>query len=61
MGLDLDDFDIVFAYPWPDEDRMTADLFYRYAAEDALLITFRGGDDICVRRKATASSRRSVR
>lgn len=61
MGLDLDDFDVVFAYPWPDEDGMTADLFHRYAAPDALLVTFRGGDDICVRRKTASHSHRRVR
>lgn len=61
MGLDLDDFDVVFAYPWPDEDGMTAELFQRYAATDAILITFRGGDDICIRRKTASPSRRRVR
>jgi hypothetical protein len=61
MGLDLDDFDVVFAYPWPDEDRMTVDLFHRFASAGAILVTFRGGDDICIRRKMLDSSRRRVR
>jgi hypothetical protein len=61
MDLDPDDFDIVFAYPWPDEDQMTANLFQRFAAEGSLLITFHGGDDIRVRRKSAGTARRRAK
>ena len=62
--LDPDDFAVIFAYPWPDEDRATADLFERHAALGAILITYHGGDDFRVRRKTksrlrTRGSRRS--
>lgn len=51
LGLDPDDFDIVFAYPWPDEAEFTGKLFARYAAVGAILVTYEGGDEFRVRRK----------
>jgi hypothetical protein len=57
MGLDPDDFDVIFAYPWPDEEEVTGDLFERYAAPGAVLMTYHGGDDIRVRRKTSRRSR----
>ncbi len=40
MGLDPDDFDVVFAYPWPGEECLIASLFEKYAAEGALLLMY---------------------
>jgi hypothetical protein len=37
LGLDVTDFDLVFAYPWPDEEGVTANLFERYAGVGAVL------------------------
>lgn len=51
MGLDADDFDVVFAYPWPDEEGVVADLFDRYGGEGAVLVTYHGGTEFRVRRK----------
>lgn len=51
MGLDIEDFDVVFAYPWPGEEDTVIDLFERYAATGALLVTYQGKDDVHVRRK----------
>src|SRR5262249_61119214 len=34
-GPDADELDLVFAYPWPDEERVLQDLFARYAAVGA--------------------------
>jgi len=51
LGMATDDLDVVFAYPWPDEERLTRDLFERYAAVGALLVTYHGGDRFRVRRK----------
>ena len=31
LGLDPEDFDVIYAYPWPDEERLTAELFARVA------------------------------
>jgi hypothetical protein len=51
LELDPEDFGIIFAYPWPDEERVTAALFERYAHADAVLVTHHGGDAFRVRRK----------
>src|SRR5262249_38483997 len=42
LGLAAHDLDVVFAYPWPDEERMTGELFERYAARGAVLMTYHG-------------------
>lgn len=51
LGLDPDDFDCIFAYPWPGEDDVVTELFHRYAARGAVLVTFHGQDGLLVRRK----------
>ena len=38
LGLGPDDFDLVFAFPWPAEVPAVTDLFDRFAAEGALLL-----------------------
>ena len=42
MGLDVDDFDVIFAYPWPGEQEVVERLFDRFAADGALLMTYNG-------------------
>jgi hypothetical protein len=51
LGLDVDDFDCIFAYPWPGEDDVVTDIFRRHAARGAVLITYHGQDGLLVRRK----------
>jgi hypothetical protein len=51
LGLDPDDFDCIFAYPWPGEDDVVTELFDRYAARGTLLVSFHGQDGLMVRRK----------
>lgn len=51
LGLDPDDFDIVFAYPWPGEEHVIEEMFARYAAEGALLLTYNYLDSVRLRRK----------
>ncbi|HEX5272283.1 MAG TPA: class I SAM-dependent methyltransferase [Gemmataceae bacterium] len=46
------DFDVVFAFPWPDEARVIATLFDRHAAPGAVLVTYHEAADFRVRRKA---------
>ena len=58
LQIDLDDFDIIYAYPWPDEDDILGDVFDSYAAEGALLVTYNGIDDVRVRRKVNRRRRR---
>ena len=58
LGLDPDDMDVIYAYPWPDEEGVTGELFDRYAGPGAVLLTFHGGDDFRLRRKAATKRRR---
>ncbi|MFV1957813.1 MAG: hypothetical protein ACC662_00225 [Planctomycetota bacterium] len=51
MELDPDDFDVIFAYPWPGEEGVVVDLFEHYVAPGALLVTYQGVEDVHVRRK----------
>jgi hypothetical protein len=52
LGLATEDFGIIFAYPWPDEERVLGQLFERHAGAGALLVTHHGGDDFRLRRKS---------
>ncbi|WP_235935318.1 class I SAM-dependent methyltransferase [Candidatus Laterigemmans baculatus] len=51
IGMEIDDFAIVFAYPWPGEEDFLADVFARYAAPGALLLQFCGPYDLRLWRK----------
>jgi hypothetical protein len=51
LGLAVEDFGVIFAYPWPDEERLIDDLFVRYAAVGAVLVTHHGGQEFRLRRK----------
>ena len=51
LGLDLDDFAIVYSYPWPGEDDFHEAVFQRYAANGALLLMFCGPNDIRLYRR----------
>jgi hypothetical protein len=51
LGLDPDDFDVVFAYPWPAERRVIERLFARYAARGAILLTYGHANTISVQQK----------
>ena len=49
--MGLDDFAIVFAYPWPGEEHFLRLVFDRYARPDSLLLMFRGPYHIELYRK----------
>jgi hypothetical protein len=49
-------FDIIYAYPWPAEERPILGLFERFARPGALLVTYHGGARIRVARQAGDSS-----
>jgi hypothetical protein len=51
FDLDPDDFDVVFAYPWPGEEQVIFDLFADAAAVGALLLTYHGIDGVRLQRK----------
>ncbi len=46
MGLDLDDFALVFGYPWPGEEKFHEAVFARYGAPGAHLLLFCGPYDL---------------
>ena len=43
MGRALDEFDVVFGYPWHGEEPVMRDVFRKYGSPDAKLIIFPGG------------------
>jgi hypothetical protein len=49
-GLGPEDFDVIFAYPWPDEERAVAGLFERRGRAGAVLATYHGGEAVRLRR-----------
>jgi hypothetical protein len=49
--LNPEDFDVIHAYPWPDEERLTADLFARVARPGAVLATYHGEGAVRLRKK----------
>ncbi|NUQ19836.1 MAG: class I SAM-dependent methyltransferase [Gemmatimonadaceae bacterium] len=55
LGLALEDFDVVFAYPWGGEERVMLDVMQRFGRRDALLLlhdanagitAYRGGREV---------------
>lgn len=58
LGLEPADMDVIFAYPWPDEEAVTAELFDRHAGPGAVLVTYHSGDDFRLRRKLRKRPRR---
>jgi hypothetical protein len=51
LDLAPDDFDLIFAYPWPGEENVIFDLFANHAATGALLLTYHGLEGIRLQRK----------
>ena len=52
LELDIDDFDLVFGYPWPGEYDVMFNLFDQYAARGACLLTNHGLEGLRLHRKA---------
>jgi len=57
LGRDPEDFDLIFAYPWPDEERVINNLFEAYAAKGALLLTQEKFNSLRLQRKVGGNSR----
>ena len=51
LGLAPSDFDMIFVYPWPDEEKLMEDLFDEHARPGSLLMEYQGGDIIKLKRK----------
>lgn len=54
LGLDLDDFAIVYSYPWPGEDDFHEAVFDAHAATGALLLMFCGPNDLRLYRRRSS-------
>ncbi len=50
---DLDDFALVYSYPWPGEDDFHEQVFERFAAPGGLLLMFIGPNELRLCRKAS--------
>lgn len=61
VELGPEDFDVIFAYPWPDEEASTEALFERCAAAGALLASYHGGADFRLHRKIARKPRKLSR
>ncbi|TWU03865.1 class I SAM-dependent methyltransferase [Neorhodopirellula pilleata] len=46
LGLDLDDFAVVYSYPWPGEDEFHETVFAKFAAPGSILVQFAGPHDM---------------
>ena len=51
IGLDLDDFDLFFAFPWPGEEHFFEAVFQAGAADNSLLLSYRGRNGMHLLRK----------
>ena len=51
LGLSLNDFDVIYAFPWPGEEEAVSALFDEFASVGALLLTFGQMDGVHARRK----------
>jgi hypothetical protein len=54
LGLGPSDFDVIFAFPWPDEETVVARVFERFAADNALLLTIDSNSRMRLRQKSPA-------
>jgi hypothetical protein len=53
LELTPEDCDVVFAYPWPNEEAFVDNIFRRHASADALLLTFHDLGRMLVQRKVS--------
>ena len=48
----MEEFDLVFAYPWPDEEALIEGLFEGHARAGAMLLTYHADSTLRLRRLA---------
>jgi SAM-dependent methyltransferase len=51
LDLEPEDFDLIYAYPWPGEEQVIFDLFENCAAMGSLLLTYHSQDGLRLQRK----------
>lgn len=50
LDLDIPDFDLFFAFPWPGEHRLWETIFDQFASDGALLLTYQGIEQLRLQR-----------
>jgi hypothetical protein len=56
-----EDFDVIYAYPWPGEEKVILDLFESRARNGAILVTYHGDGPLRLRRQTARRGRRASR
>ena len=51
MGYGINDFDLIFSYPWPNDADLTREIFDRCAARGAMLLAYYDDDSIALYRR----------
>ncbi|QDU72862.1 class I SAM-dependent methyltransferase [Mucisphaera calidilacus] len=51
LGLEIDDFDLIYVYPWPGEEPVAEACFEQYASFGSLLLSYRTDDRLWLHRK----------
>lgn len=51
LGMAIDDFDLIFVFPWPNEAPLLLKIFNRFAADGAMLLTYNDFSGLTVERK----------
>lgn len=51
IGLELDDFDLFFVFPWPGEEEFFEHIFAACAADGALLLSYHGREGMRLQRQ----------
>ncbi|WP_146401738.1 hypothetical protein [Planctomycetes bacterium CA13] len=51
LGSSIDEFDLIFAFPWPGEHQYFAELFDGCASDGALLMTYDGRNQLVLQRR----------
>lgn len=51
LDAEISDFDLFFAFPWPGEQHVFEQIFERFAADGALLLTYQGIEQLRLQRK----------
>ncbi len=55
LGRALEDFDVVFGYPWGGEEAVMLDVMQRYGRSDALLLLYDSNDTVRIYRGGRAT------
>jgi hypothetical protein len=61
LGLALEEFDVVYGYPWPGEEPLFEDIFDAHARPDAALVCYHSLDHVIVHRMSEKVRRRRLR